>query len=312
MLQSVSFDQLRMFVAAADDGSFSAAARRVQRTQSAVSEAILNLEGQLGVVLFDRTGRYPRLTKEGAVLLADARAVITDVDAMKARAKGIAGGLEAELAAVFDVFLPIHSVAEVAREFRIQFPATPLRLYVEALGGAVQPVIDGRVSLGIVGSLPTLPQGLVTERVTEVTFMMVAAASHPLASWRGTIPKEELARHVQLVLTDRSDLSQGREFGVFSPSTWRLADLFAKHAFLLNGLGWGGMPHDAVAKDIEEGRLVELSVQDVPPGGLIFPMHAIYREAEPPGPAGRWMIDHLKTGSERSDNLGPMRPELRI
>jgi DNA-binding transcriptional LysR family regulator len=294
MLQSVSFDQLRMFVAAADEGSFSAAARRVQRTQSAVSEAILNLEAQLGVALFDRSGRYPKLTNEGVILLADARAVITDVDAMKARAKGIAGGLEAELAAVVDVFLPIEAVAEFAREFRVQFPATPLRLYVEALGGAVQPVIDGRVSLGIVGSLPTLPQGLVQERVTEVAFMMVAAASHPLASYRGTIPKAELARHVQLVLTDRSTLSEGREFGVMSPSTWRLADLFAKHAFLVAGLGWGGMPLQTVAKDIAEGRLVELLVEDVPPGGLSLPMFAIYRIADPPGPAGRWMIDRLK------------------
>lgn len=297
MLQSVSFDQLRMFVAAADEGSFSAAARRVQRTQSAVSEAILNLEAQLGVILFDRSGRYPKLTSEGVILLADARAVITDVDAMKARAKGIAGGLEAELAAVVDVFLPIELVAEFAREFRVKFPATPLRLYVEALGGAVQPVIDGRVSLGIVGSLPTLPQGLVQERVTEVTFMMVAAAGHPLASHRGTISKAELARHVQLVLTDRSTLSEGREFGVMSPSTWRLADLFAKHAFLLNGLGWGGMPLQTVAKDIAEGNLVELLVEDVPPGGLSLPMFAIYRDADPPGPAGRWMIDRLKRAS---------------
>lgn len=297
MLQSVSFDQLRMFVTAADEGSFSAAARRVQRTQSAVSEAILNLEGQLGVVLFDRSGRYPKLTDEGVILLADARAVITNVDAMKARAKGIAGGLEAELAVVVDVFLPIEMVAEFAREFRVQFPDTPLRLYVEALGGAVQPVIDGRVSIGIVGSLPILPQGLVQERVTEVTFMMVAAASHPLASYRGTIAKDELARHVQLVLTDRSPLSEGRQFGVMSSSTWRLADLFAKHAFLVAGLGWGGMPFQTVAKDIAEGRLVELSVEDVPPGGLTLPMFAIYRDADPPGPAGRWMIDRLKRAS---------------
>lgn len=297
MLQSVSFDQLRMFVAAADEGSFSAAARQVQRTQSAVSEAILNLEAQLGVVLFDRSGRYPKLTKEGVILLADARAVITDVDSMKARAKGIAGGLEAELSAVIDVFLPIETVAEFARDFRTQFPATPLRLYVEALGGAVQPVIDGRVSVGIVGSLPTLPQGLVQERVSEVAFMMVAAASHPLASYRGTIPRSELARHVQLVLTDRSALSEGREFGVMSASTWRLADLFAKHAFLIAGLGWGGMPLQAVAKDIAEGRLVELSVEDVPPGGLALPMFAIYRDADPPGPAGRWMIDRMKRPS---------------
>lgn len=295
MLYSVSFDQLRMFVAAADEGSFSAAARRVQRTQSAVSEAILSLEAQLGVVLFDRAGRYPKLTKEGVVLLADARVVITGVDAMKARAKGIAGGLEAELVAVFDVFLPIEVIAETAREFRIQFPATPLRLYVEALGGAVQPVLDGRASFGVVGSLPTLPPGLIKERMFDVKFMMVAAASHPLASYRGTIPKEELARHVQLVLTDRSNLSEGSTVGVMSPSTWRLADLFAKHAFLISGLGWGGMPAHTVAKDLAEGRLVELSIEEAPPGGLPLPMFAIYREGEPPGPAGRWMIERLKS-----------------
>jgi DNA-binding transcriptional LysR family regulator len=123
---------------------------------------------------------------------------------------------------------------------------------------------------------------------------MVAAASHPLASYRGVIPREELARHVQLVLTDRSKLSEGRAFGIMSSSTWRLADLFAKHAFLINGLGWGGMPLHTVTNDIAKGRLVELSVEDVPAGGLALPMFAIYPDAEPPGPAGRWMIKRLK------------------
>ena len=312
MLDGVSLDQLRIFVAAAAEGSFSAAARRVRRTQSAVSEAMANLEAQLGVALFDRAGRYPKLTKEGVVLLADARAVIAGVDAMKARAKGIAGGLEAELTAVIDVFLPIAVIAEAAQAFRAQFPSTPLRLYVEALGSAVQPVMDGRASFGVVGSLPTLPPGLVKERVADVGFMMVAAASHPLATYRGVIPREELARHVQLVLTDRSELSKDREFGVMSSSTWRLADLFAKHTFLLNGLGWGGMPLHTVTEDIAEGRLVELSVEDVPTGGLALPMFAIYQDAEPPGPAGRWMIDRLKSCLEEAadkkavDNMANM------
>ncbi|MDH6266016.1 DNA-binding transcriptional LysR family regulator [Rhizobium sp. SG_E_25_P2] len=298
MLDGVSLDQLRTFVAAADEGSFSAAARRLRRTQSAVSETIANLEGQLSVVLFDRSARYPRVTKQGEVLLADARSVVSAVDGMKARAKGIAGGLEPELAAVIDVFFPITTIADVSHEFRQEFPATPLRLYVEALGGAVQPVIDGRASFGLVGSLPTLPPGLAAERITSVKFVMVAAARHPLAEHTGLIPREELARHVQLVLTDRSELSTGREFGVMSPSTWRLADLFAKHAFLVSGLGWGGMPLHAVSKDIAEGRLIELSIEDIPVGGLKLPMSAVYRVDAPPGPAGRWMIDRLKSCSK--------------
>ncbi|NRP90727.1 HTH-type transcriptional activator AllS [Ensifer adhaerens] len=293
MLDGVSLDQLRTFVAAADEGSFSAAARRLRRTQSAVSESIANLEAQLAVTLFDRSARYPQLTAQGNVLLADARTVVGAVDFMKARAKGIAGGLEPELTAVIDVFFPIATIADVSHEFRREFPVTPLRLYVEALGAAMQPVIDGRASFGIVGSLPTLPAGLVAERITSVEFVMVAAARHPLAQLEGLIPREELARHVQLVLTDRSDLSTGREFGVMSPLTWRLADLFAKHAFLLSGLGWGGMPLHAIEKDITEGRLIELNIEDVPPGGLKLPMSAIYKVDAPPGPAARWMIDRL-------------------
>ena len=159
----------------------------------------------------------------------------------------------------------------------------------------MQPLIDGRASFELVVPLPTLPSGLVGEGLASVEFVMVAASTHPLAAYEGLIPRDHLARHVQLVLTDRTDLlSAGRDFGVMSPLTWRLADLFAKHAFLVSGLGWGGMPLHAVRKDIDEGRLVQLSIQDIPPGGLKLPMSAVYRVNAPPGPAGPWMIDRLK------------------
>ena len=124
--------------------------------------------------------------------------------------------------------------------------------------------------------------------------VMVAACDHPLARYQGTIPKSELAKHVQLVLTDRSSLSKGREFGVMSPSAWRLADLFAKHAFLLNGLGWGGMPMHAVQDDLATGKLVELKIEDHSPDGMILPMAAVYPTSAPPGPAGRWLIERMK------------------
>src|ERR1700738_2699747 len=75
MLDGVSLDQLRSFIAAADEGSFSAAGRKLRRAQSGVSELVSSLEDQIGVTLFDRSGRYPRLTSEGAVLLAHARGV---------------------------------------------------------------------------------------------------------------------------------------------------------------------------------------------------------------------------------------------
>ena len=106
MLDGVSLDQLRTFIAAADEGSFSAAGRRLRRAQSVVSQTLANLEGQLGVKLFDRSGRFPVLTDQGRALLADARAVASNIDLFKARAKSLAGGLEPGLSVAVDMMFP--------------------------------------------------------------------------------------------------------------------------------------------------------------------------------------------------------------
>jgi len=294
MHDRLSLDQIRTFIAAAEEGSFSAAARKLGRAQSAVSDLIRRLEEQLGLVLFDRSSRSPTLTPAGELLLKDARAIGGAVDFLNFRAKGLSQGLEPELCAVIDVYFPFQAITEAAKHFREQFPATPLRLYVEVLGGATEPVLDGRASLAVVGGPAPLPEGLSSESLNGVAIVMVAAPDHPLASIEGVIPQDELAKHVQLVLTERSNRSARQEYGVMSPTTWRLADLYAKHSFLLSGLGWGSMPLHAVERDLAEGRLTRLLTPESPAAGQIVPMSAVYRTTAPPGPAGRWLIERLK------------------
>lgn len=294
MLDGVSLDQLRTFVAAVDEGSFSAAARKLNRVQSAVSGWVSSLEAQIGVVLFDRSGRFPKLTPEGVLLLADARNIVAGVDTLKARAKLMNSGLEAELSVVVDVFFPTSAVARAAKAFAERFPLTPLRIFVEGLGAAYQPVLDGRCSIGILGPLPLSFPSLTSERLGEIALVMVAAPGHPLARFKGRIAKEELAKHVQLVLTDRSALLGAQDFGVMSPSTWRLADLSTKYAFLKDGVGWGSMPLPMVHEDLAAGTLVTIEVGDMPPAGFMVTMSAVYPAAAPPGPAARWLIDFFK------------------
>ncbi len=302
MLDGVSFDQLRVFIAAAEAGSFSAAGRQLRRAQSVISQTVANLEAQLSVTLFERSGRYPVLTEAGRLLLADARAVSSGVDALKARARGMASGIEPELSVAIDVMFPMAALTRAAAAFGAEFPATSLRLYVEALGGVAQAVLDRQCQLGVVGTLPLNMAGLVTERLLGVRIVFVAAPSHPLAQIEGPVPVAELGRHVQLVLTDRTALSEGREFRVISPRNWRLADLGAKHAFLLAGLGWGGMPYAVVARDIAEGALKQIALQDLPVEGEVMAMSAAYPTDTPPGPAGRWFIEQLRrAGAEAQD-----------
>src|SRR3979411_934949 len=195
MLDAVSLDQLRTFIAAVDEGSFSRPSRKLLRAQSVVSETISKLEEQIGVQLFDRAGRYPKLTAAGSAVLGDARSIIAGVDQLKAGAKGMSVGLEPELSVVIDVFYPIDAITQVATEFRQKYPGVALRIYVEALGGAIKPVLDGRCSIGVIGSLPTIPDTLSYERLPGIAFLMVAARDHALTSYRGKIPREVLGKH---------------------------------------------------------------------------------------------------------------------
>jgi DNA-binding transcriptional LysR family regulator len=122
----------------------------------------------------------------------------------------------------------------------------------------------------------------------------VVAPVHPLAAHKGAIPRSELQEHVRLVLTDRSNLTEGRSYGVYSQNVWRLADLGAKHAFLRVGFGFGHMSGFMVEDDIATGALravrIEIPGAATPP----MPMHAVYRRDVPPGPAGRRLIESLK------------------
>ena len=299
MLDGVSLDQLRTFIAAADEGSFSAAGRKLRRAQSVVSHTLANLEGQIDVQLFDRSGRFPRLTEQGTALLAQARVVVGGMDGFKSKARAIAEGLEPELSVVVDVMYPMAPLTGAVGEFRDAFPHTPLRLYVEALGAVMRPVMERVCRLGISGSMPAVPETLDAEKLLDVPMVTVAAPSHPLASRRGVIRVRELEEHVQLVLTDRTMLTEGKTFGVFSPLTWRLADLGAKHAFLRAGFGWGHMPAAMVQGDLDAGELVTLRLESFQPRTPPIAMFAVYRKDTPPGPAGRWFLNRLMLTSQR-------------
>jgi DNA-binding transcriptional LysR family regulator len=294
MLDAMSIDQLRTFIAAADEGSFSAAGRKLRRAQSVVSTTLANLEQQVGFELFERTGRYPRLTEAGAALLEQARVAVDGMNAFKARARTLAEGLEPELAVAVDVMFPIATLTATVQAFQQQFPATPLRLYVEALGAVVQPLLDGNCRVAIIGSLPEIPVGCASEFLLSVGAVAVVAPCHPMAAYQGAIPQQEASRHVQLVLTDRSTLTAGRNFGVMSSKTWRLADLGAKHAFLKAGLGWGYMPLHMVEDDLRTSKLARIDIEQHVALGPGFSMHAIHMKDHPPGPAGRWFVNHLK------------------
>jgi DNA-binding transcriptional LysR family regulator len=294
-----TIDQLKVFAAIVEEGSFSAAARRLNRAQSVVSYTIANLEAQLGLALFERGRRRRVLTAAGRALIGDVHCVAGAIDELRARATALSQGIEAEVALVVDVMFPTDRLVAAVQALAGEFPTVALRLRVEALGTAAQLVLDRVCSLGVAGGL-VLPAGLERQPAGAVALLTVAAPCHPLAAADGPLATAALRDHTQLVLTDKSALTEGRDYGVFAVRSWRLGDLGAKLALLRAGLGWGNMPEPMVRDDLAAGRLVRLTLREQP--ALDYPFYLVHRHDTPPGPAARWLADRL-AGDGPADRL---------
>ncbi|MEE1613683.1 LysR family transcriptional regulator [Microvirga sp. CF3016] len=304
MLDGLTLDQVRTFVTVVESGSFRSGAQRLSRVQSAVSNAIANLEMELGVSLFDRSGHRPVLTPEGQALLANARDILLRVDAMRARARGLNEGIELELSLTVDTLFPIAAVGAALTQMRAAYPSVSIRLAVEPLGGPITALIEKRSTLAILVGEDFRNPRIALEAIFPIKQVAVVAARHPLAMKRGVdaISLPDLADHPQIVLSDPTPLSEGRDFGVLSPRTCRVSSQDAKHAMILAGLGWGRLPLWLVDHDLNEGRLVRLHTKALGRHSQVTSeAYLAYRLDEPLGPAAQAFCRSLADCLCRSD-----------
>lgn len=309
MQANPTLDQMQVFVAVAETGSFSAAARRLNRAQSVISYTIANLEAQLEMKLFTREGtREPTLTPEGIAMLSDARRMLGVLQDIRARANGMKFGCETDLSIAVDVSLPSPVLVKVLKSFETQFPWVPLRLSVGALGVVWSQLLNGNCDLGFGGAPALLADDLTHIRIGGTSMVPVAAPDHPLALYKGRVPLAEVRENIQLVVSDVSKMTEGKDFGVFAYRTWRMTDMGTKHDLIVSGLGWGGLPRWMVEKDLAQGRLVALDLEPYPE--RIYSLFAFHRTDMIPGPAGHWLIETFKEELEGTQSdAAPPEPE---
>ncbi|RYG88316.1 MAG: LysR family transcriptional regulator [Alphaproteobacteria bacterium] len=289
MLDRLTLDQLRVLVTIAEVGSFSAAARRLQRVQSAISQTVRSLEDNFEIALFDRTGKYPALTSEGVALVADARQLLRQTDALKAKAKSMAQGVEAELALAVDPLFPNNVLMDALRAVQEEFPTLPIRLVTAGLGAPERHLRGGSVTLAIYSLETTGAEDVEAQFLLEVEMIPVVAPGHPLAHLGRPIRRDDLESHIQLILSDAGSGTWMR--GVVSHKIWRFADLHVRLEFLLAGFGWCNMPRHIVADHLAQGRLVVLDVAEQRGFGL--PVQAVHMRTQALGRGARSLIRAL-------------------
>ncbi len=129
----LSLDQLDSFVTAAETGSFSAAARKLGKAQSAISTSTANLEIDLNVQLFDRDGKYPALTGDGEILLREAKTILIRCTDFQNHAAGISDGVDSRIRVTVDEIIPHSFFLDLLNRFGETFPDTELEILYGAL-----------------------------------------------------------------------------------------------------------------------------------------------------------------------------------
>jgi DNA-binding transcriptional LysR family regulator len=292
VLDPLTLDQLRMLVAVVDAGSFSAAARRVGRVQSAVSTAMMNLEAQLGVTLWDRRARRATLLPEGKAVLGVARRVLAEVDALRRVASGLAEGVEAAVSLCVDAVFPQAALVDACSGFAKAFPSVELRVDVQTMSAVAERVLDGAATLAVAASAAAQAPILERRALAPIRMVPVVSARHPLAKHKGRVPHARLTDHVQIVLSERAHQGMPDQ-GVLSTRTWRVLDLQTKRELLRAGLGWGNLPLHLARADLEAGRLVRLRLEGWADDEHTLHLVVVHRRDATLGPAHRWLVDRL-------------------
>jgi len=300
LTEEFTLDQMRVFVAVAETGSFSAAARRLGKAQSAVSYAMQSMETQIGMLLFDRAGYRPVLTPIGGALLPRVRRILEDLASFSRDVTSFQQGFEPRLSVIIEKSVPTAPLLRSLSAFHGKFPTVEIDLRTAPLTNTFSILQTGAADIGVILEVPAQGlEGLEFNRVGRLDLVLVAASSHPLATTGAPLQRHELEGHVQLLLSAGGDETGADDWGGYSMNRWRTNDLQLRHNMILDGLAWGSLPRHQIQADIKSGRLVALTLDrsvlsESPPR-----LHILIARlrSKPLGPAAAWLYEDLRSQS---------------
>ena len=286
-----NLEQVRAFVRSAELGSFSAAARHLNKAQSAISTAVMNLEIDLGVALFNRSGRNPQLTKEGTKLLDYARALLLSSREFESCAASTAQISEIRLCIAIEQGIFVHSLLNIFQQLSTKFPYLELELLSPGINDVARLLEQGRADIGLMMEQEDYPQGFYFCGIGYSKQILVCSPTHPLAE-KPVISMADF-RHYRQLLTRRrapDDTSHKREQR--SPQIWYCESPYTIIELLLADFGWALLPQTAVAEKIKSGQLVPLRY-DLQQSDILQGVDVVWTNKKQLGTCGQWLLKQL-------------------
>jgi DNA-binding transcriptional LysR family regulator len=282
----MDISQLEVFLTVAREGSFSRAADKLYRTQSAVSQAIRKLELEIGEALFDRSSRDGLLTDAGRVLQEYAERLLNLRDNAKEALSELRELQKGRLVVSANEFTALY-LLRVLAEFGRLHPA--IRIMVQRSLGSQIPddVLRHKCEFGVLTYDPQDPElASVVVYSDELTF--VVPPKHPLArESRVSIRQlgaESFVAHIVSSPYREKVIQAFRKYKTPLHMGVELPTLQAIKRFVAMGNGVAFLPEISVEDEIARGDLVRIPVQEL---NVHRKLRLIYRKSATLSHAGQ-------------------------
>ncbi|RFP14951.1 MULTISPECIES: LysR family transcriptional regulator [unclassified Duganella] len=251
-----SSDNIAIFLAVLDHGSFSAAARALGRVPSAVSMAIANLEAELDLQLFDRTSREVRPTESARALEAEARQMAGQLRRLQAHALSLHQGLERRLTLAIAPELLSAPWSDPLARLAEEFPSLEVDVLSAPQNDALRMLHDGSAQLALIYERPQIDQRESFQELGSEVLVAVISPRHPQARERnGQFRLEDLVDMRQIAIVSR-DARIEDERVLISRKLWRTDSHLATLSLVRAGVGWAYLPHRLAAPLLDSGELL--------------------------------------------------------
>lgn len=288
----LTLDSLQLLDAIDRRGSFAGAGKELHKVPSTISYAVGQLEEQLGVAIFDRSGPRVTLTDAGTELLKEGRYLLRAAQDLESRVRRVASGWETELTISMDsLFAPI-ALQEDVREFCTIAEQTRLRITTEALTGTWEALLDRRADL-LIGAAGEGPSGggYIAETMGTLGFVFVVAPDHPLAAVDHPLTRLDLQAHRVVAVADSARKLDARTIGLqFGQNVITVPDIRSKYEFQRAGMGCGFLPEPYVRAAVAAGTLIVKDVEEPKPAETFF---VAWRTGEK-GRALKWWRERMR------------------
>jgi DNA-binding transcriptional LysR family regulator len=258
-MDGLTIHQLQCFDAVVAEGSFQAAAAKLNRTHPSVFTAVKNLETQLDLTLFNRDGYRVTLTDAGRSFHARTRVFLAELGSLRHHAAQLAMGEESELAVVIGDISPLPETLGLLRRFFAGCPGTRLNLHFEAIAGPWERLLDGEADL-IIHHIDKSDTRFEFVDLLGVQIIPVVAPGFLPFAITDAITPEQMRDHVQCVIRDSARRMPTRDYFLIEGARqWTVSDQLMKKEIILQGMGWGHMPDYLIADELRDGRLVSIA-----------------------------------------------------